>query len=109
MTCKPAREALLRRTGHGQKRVSNRVESGCNARDRVLRVSSAEFDLSSPRGNEKRGPRSEACHASEWLCLELLSIILGQVEERFTSLLVAVLMRRSGAIYADRALSKLYT
>ena len=68
------------------------------------------LDLSTPaRGNEKRGPRSEACHASVWLCLELLSIILGQVEERFTSLLVAVLMRRSGAIYADRALSKLYT
>ena len=67
------------------------------------------LDLSPPRGTEKRGPRSEACHASEWLCLELLSIILGQVEERFTSLLVAVLMRRSGAIYADRALSKLYT
>jgi hypothetical protein len=35
--------------------------------------------------------------------LELLSIILGQVEERFTSLLVAVLMRRSGAIYACTA------
>ncbi len=46
---------------------------------------SAEFDLSSPRGNEKRGPRSEACHASEWLCLELLSLYLGQVEECFTS------------------------
>ena len=65
MTCKPAREALLRRGGHGQKRVSNRVESGCNARDRVLRVSSAG-STSRPRDNEKRGPRSEACHASVW-------------------------------------------
>ena len=36
-------------------------------------------------------------------------MLFGHVEERFTSLLVAVLMRRSGAIYADRALSKLYT
>ena len=43
------------------------------------------LDLSSPRGNEKRGPRSEACHASVWLCLELLSLYLGQVEECFTS------------------------
>ena len=99
----------VRARGRDRKRVSNRVKRPCKGRDRVLRVSSAEFDLSSPRGNEKPGPRSEACHASEWLCLELLSIILGQVEERFTSLLVAVLMRRSGAIYADRALSKLYT
>ena len=100
----------LRSTGIMQhKRVSNRVGRPCSTRKRVLRVSSADFDLSSPHGTEKRGPRSEACHASEWLCLELLSIILGQVEERFTSLLVAVLMRRSGAIYADRALSKLYT
>ena len=99
----------VRARGRDRKRVSNRVGRPCRGRHRVLRVSSAEFDLSSPHGTEKRGPRSEACHASEWLCLELLSIILGQVEERFTSLLVAVLMRRSGAIYADRALSKLYT
>ena len=76
------------------------------ARSRVVCATSAPTRA---RANEKRGPRSEACHASVWLCLELLSIILGQVEERFTSLLVAVLMRRSGAIYADRALSKLYT
>ena len=44
------------------------------------------LDLSTPaRGNEKRGPRSEAWHASVWLCLELLSLYLGQVEECFTS------------------------
>ena len=94
---------------HGQKRVSNRVGRPCSTRNRVPRVVCAVRPPAPARGNEKRGPRSEACHASEWLCLELLSIILGQVEERFTSLLVAVLMRRSGAIYADRALSKLYT
>ena len=94
---------------HGQKRVSNRVGSPCSARKRVLRVVCAISAAARARGVEKRGPRSEVCHASGWLCLELLSIILGQVEERFTSLLVAVLMRRSGAIYADRALSKLYT
>ena len=68
------------------------------ARSRVVCATSAPTRA---RANEKRGPRSEACHASVWLCLELLSIILGKVEERFTSLLVAVLMRRSGAIYAD--------
>ncbi len=54
MTCKPAREALLRRGGHGQKRVSNRVESGCNARDRVLRV--CRLDLSA-RATMKSGDR----------------------------------------------------
>ena len=43
------------------------------------------LDLSPPRGTEKRGPRSEACHASVWLCLELLSLYLGQVEECFMS------------------------
>jgi len=87
-------------------RVSNRVGRPCRGRDRVLRVSSVVFDLSSPRGSEQRGPRSETCHASEWLCLELLSIILGQVEERFTSSLVAVLMRRSGVIYATICMYK---
>ena len=79
---------------HGQKRVSNRVGSPCSARKQVLRVICAISAAARARGVEKRGPRSEVCHASEWLCLELLSIILGQVEERFTSLLVAVLMRR---------------
>jgi len=99
----------VRARGRDRKRVSNRVGRPCRGRDRVLRVVCATSAPARARGNEKRGPRSEACHASVWLCLELLSIILGQVEERFTSLLVAVLMRRSGAIYADRALSKLYT
>ena len=37
MTCKPA-EALLRRGGHGQKRVSNRVGRPCSSRKGVLRV-----------------------------------------------------------------------
>ena len=84
-----------------QKRVSNRVGRPCRGRDRVLRVVCATSAPARARGNEKRGPRSEACHASVWLCLELLSIILGQVEERFTSLLVAVLMRRTAARFTQ--------
>ena len=67
MTCKPAREALLRRGGHGQKRVSNRVGRPCSSRKGVLRVVSVRLAPRTPRDNEKRGPRSEACHASVWL------------------------------------------
>ena len=40
---------VCERQQHGQKRVSNRVKRPCRGRDRVLRVSSAEFDLRSPR------------------------------------------------------------
>ena len=98
---------LVRLAARNVSRTASEVHE--RAQERVLRVVCAISAAARARGVEKRGPRSEVCHASEWLCLELLSIILGQVEERFTSLLVAVLMRRSGVIYADRALSKLYT
>ena len=60
-------EAGIAKRGHGQIRVSNRVGSPCSARDRVLRVVCAARPPRVPRGNEKRGPRSEACHASVWL------------------------------------------
>ena len=65
-------EACLRPRGHGQKRVSNRVGSQCSARKRILRVVCARFDSLSARlrGNENRGPRSEAWNSSKCLGLE---------------------------------------
>ena len=54
-----------------QKRVSNRVGSQCSARRRILLVC-ARFDSLSARlrGNENRGPRSEAWNSSKCLGLE---------------------------------------
>ena len=92
-----------------QKRVSNRVGSPCSARKRVLRVVCAISAAARARGVEKRGPRSEVCHASGWLCLELLSIILGQVEERFTSSPRGGINGHAAARFRKRALSKQYT
>ena len=56
MTCKPAREALLRRGGHGQKRVSNGVGRPCSTRKRVLRVVCAG-STSAPRAAMKSEDR----------------------------------------------------
>ena len=58
MTCKPAREALLRRGGHGQKRVSNGVGRPCSTRKRVLRVVCAGSTSAPPRAAMKTGDRN---------------------------------------------------
>ena len=88
MTCKPAREALLRRGGHGQKRVSNGVGRPCSTRKRVLRVVCAG-STSAPRARRatmKSGDRdlkraTRACGFG----LEVLSPSWARFEERFTS------------------------
>ena len=58
MTCKPAREALLRRGGHGQERISNRVGRPCSTRKRVLRVACAGSTSAPPRATMKSGDRN---------------------------------------------------
>ena len=51
---------------HSQKR-SRTASGGHAALEREFFASSVRLAPRTPRDNEKRGPRSEACHASVWL------------------------------------------
>ena len=61
-------QAKMRAQVDRRKRVSNRVGRPCSTRKRVLRVVCAGSTSAPPaRGNENRGPQSEAWHTSVWL------------------------------------------
>ena len=101
----------LRSTGIMQhKRVSNRVGRPCSIRNRVLRVVCAGSTSAPPRAAMKSADRNlkraTRAFGFVWSCYRY---IWARSKSASRARPVAVLMRRSGAIYADRALSKLYT
>ena len=67
MTCKPAREALLRTVATARNGLEPRREAMHRSQGGSSRCLCSSTSAPPARGNEKRGPRSEACHASVWL------------------------------------------